>query len=106
MNTVKGGHHYDQISRNPSPERLRIQSATDYAARMVRYGYLTREKAIQLVKEHDGNLDPLCVKDFCEFCGYTETEFWKIIDSLCNQELLKNDYGKWVLKHPVWENYD
>ena len=31
---------------------------------------LNRDEAIQLVKEHDGNLDPLCVRDFCEFCGY------------------------------------
>lgn len=79
-------------------------SATDYAARMVRYGYLTRDEAKQLVREHDDKLDPLCVRDFCEFCGYTETEFWNILDSLYNQELFeKNDYGKWILKHPVWE---
>ena len=79
-------------------------SATDYAARMVRYGYLTREQAVQLVKEHDGNLDPLCVKDFCEFCGYTETEFWSIIDKFYDPDLFeKDDCDKWVLKHPVWE---
>lgn len=24
VNTVKGGHHYDQVSRNPSLEKLRI----------------------------------------------------------------------------------
>ena len=79
-------------------------SATDDAARMVRYGYLTREQAVQLVKEHDGNLDPLCVKDFCEFCGYTETEFWSIIDKFYDPDLFeKDDCDKWVLKHPVWE---
>lgn len=78
-------------------------SATDYAARMVRYGYLTRDEAKQLVKDHDGNLDPLCVRDFCQFCGYTETEFWTIIDRLYNTELFeKDDCGKWVLKQPVW----
>ena len=79
-------------------------SATDYSARMVRYGYITREEAKQLVKEHDGNLDPLCVRDFCDFCGYTESEFWAIIDNLYNTDLFeKNDYDKWVLKHPIWE---
>ena len=25
VNTVKGGHHYDQVSRNPSSKKLRIQ---------------------------------------------------------------------------------
>ena len=80
-------------------------SATDYAARMVRYGLVTRDEAKQMVKEHDHALDPKCVHDFCEFCGYTETEFWEIVDKLYNQDLFeKNAYGKWVLKHPVWED--
>ncbi len=80
------------------------QFATDYASRMVRYGIVSRDEAITIVKDHDDRLDPLCVRDFCSFCGYTETEFWHIIDSLYNRELFeKNDYEKWVLKHPVWE---
>lgn len=79
-------------------------SATDYASRMVRYGIINREEAVKLVKEHDGKLDPLCVRDFCEFCGYTETEFWSIVDTLYNEELFEKDArGNWVLKHPVWE---
>ncbi len=79
-------------------------SATDYSARMVRYGLLTRDEAIKNVRERDHKLDPLAVRDFCEFCGYTETEFWRIIDSLYNRELFKQDsYGKWVLKHPTLE---
>lgn len=79
-------------------------SATDYAARMVRYGLISRDEAIELVKAHDHALDPKCIHDFCEFCGYTETEFWNIVDSMYNTDLFeKNEYGKWVLKHPVWE---
>lgn len=79
-------------------------SATDYAARMVRYGLITRDEAVKLVKNHDGELDSLCVRDFCEFCGYTETEFWRIVDKLYNTDIFKKDnYGKWVLKHPIWE---
>lgn len=75
-------------------------SATDYASRMVRYGIITREKAIELVKEHDSKLDPLCVRDFCEFAGYTETEFWQIIDDLYNKELFEKGLsGEWTLKN-------
>lgn len=81
------------------------QFATDYAARMVRYGMISREEAIQIVREHDSKLDPLCVRDFCEFCGYTETEFWEIIDGLYNKELFEKDCNdKWILKHPIWED--
>ena len=79
-------------------------TATDYTARYIRYGMLNRDEAIQLVKEHDGNLDPLCVRDFCEFCGYTETEFWNIMDGFYNRDIFyKDEYGRWMLKHPIWE---
>lgn len=74
-------------------------SATDYAARMVRYGMITRDEAFKLVKEHDHALDPLCVRDFCEFLGYTEMEFWDIIDKQYNRDLFEKDgCGRWVLK--------
>jgi len=80
-------------------------SATDYAARLVRYGLLTRAEAQKLVKEHDRNLDVKAVRDFCEFLGYSETEFWGIVDKFYNRDLFKkNYYGEWVLKQPVWEN--
>jgi N-acetyl sugar amidotransferase len=79
-------------------------SATDYASRLIRYGLMTREEAIKLVRERDHALDPLAVRDFCDFCGYTETEFWNIIDNMYNTELFQKDsFGNWSLKHPVWE---
>jgi len=56
------------------------------------------------IKERDGKLDPLCVRDFCDFCGYTESEFWAIMDKFYNRDLFeKNDCGEWQLKHPIWE---
>lgn len=77
---------------------------TDYASRFIRYGMITRDEAVKLVKDHDHALDPLAVRDFCEFCGYTETEFWSIVDQLYNEEIFEKDqFGNWVLKHPVWE---
>lgn len=77
-------------------------TATDYASRMVRYGMITRDEAIELIKKHDHDLDALAVRDFCNFLGYTESEFWKIVDSMYNTELFdKNELGMWVLKTPV-----
>ena len=107
-------HHVENFDQIDSPAYLVHSwmkypkfghaSATDYAARMVRYGMVSREEAVKLVKEHDGNLDPRSVREFCAFCGYTETEFWNIVDKLYNQNIFsKNEIGEWVLKHPVWE---
>jgi len=79
-------------------------TATDYASRYVRYGLLTRSQAIDAVREHDHKLDPLAVRDFCQFLGYSEQDFWKVIDNLYNKDLFeKNKYGEWVLKTPVWK---
>ena len=79
-------------------------SATDYAARMVRYGLISRDEAVKLVQKHDHALDPLCVRDFCAFCGYTETEFWTILDGLYNRDLFTKDaLGRWILKEPVYK---
>lgn len=77
-------------------------AATDYTARYIRYGLMSREEAIPIINKRDGALDALCVRDFCEFCGYTETEFWAIIDKMYNRELFcKDEYGRWVLKKPI-----
>lgn len=77
-------------------------SATDYTARLIRYGLMIREEGVKLVNERDGKLDPLCVRDFCEFCGYTEKEFWAIVDKLYNTDIFeKNDIGSWVIKNPI-----
>jgi hypothetical protein len=79
-------------------------AATDYTARYIRYGMMTREEAIPIIKERDGALDPLCVRDFCAFCGYSEAEFWAILDRFYNRDLFEKDAaGRWVLKEPIWK---
>ncbi len=80
-------------------------SATDYAARYVRYGLMTREEAIEQVRLHDGKLDSRSVREFTEFLGYTEAEFWNIVDKFYNRDIFeKNTFQEWVLKAPIWEN--
>ncbi len=107
-------HHVENFDQIESPAYLVHSwlkypkfghaSATDYTARMVRYGMLTREEAIELVKARDGNLDPRSVREFCSFVGYTEPEFWRVIDRLYNRDLFELDsLGKWVLKDPIWK---
>lgn len=74
-------------------------SATDYTARMIRYGLLDREEAFRLVKKHDHALDPIAVRDFCDFMNYSEKEFWEVIEKLYNTDLFeKNKIGQWELK--------
>lgn len=92
-------HHVEQIDQIDSPAYLVHSwmkypkfghaSATDYAARMIRYGMLTREEAFDLVRKHDHALDPRCVREFCEFAGYREQEFWEVLESHYNKDIFK-----------------
>lgn len=106
-------HHIENFDQIDSPAYLVHSwmkypkfghaSATDYAARYVRYGLMTREEAVEKVMLHDGNLDERSIREFCNFVGYTETEFWNIIDKFYNKDLFeKNDFNQWVLKEPIW----
>lgn len=80
-------------------------TGTDYASRFIRYGLISREQGIEMVKKYDHRLDQKAVADFCQFTGYSLREFYAIVDSFYNQELFeKNRFGEWVLKHPVWKN--
>ena len=73
--------------------------ATDYAARWVRYGLLTRAEAVKLAEERDHNVDPKIVEDFCNFTGMTIKEFYEALDNLYNKDLFeKNSWGQWRLK--------
>ena len=46
----------------------------------MRDGHLTREDAIALVKRYDGEFPKKYFKEFIEYLGITETEFWEVID--------------------------
>ena len=75
-------------------------SATDYCSRFIRYGVMTREEAIKIVRERDHKLDQKCVDDFCRFLGYSKREFWEVVDKFYNRDLFeKDEFGKWVLKN-------
>jgi N-acetyl sugar amidotransferase len=77
-------------------------AATDYTSRFVRYGLMSRDEAVSLVNKHDHALDPKCVADFCSFTGYTEAEFWKIVDGFYNRDIFEKDaFGRWMLRKQV-----
>jgi len=72
--------------------------ATDYAARFVRYGILTRREAVELVKKHDHRLDSLALRDFLDFTGYTAKQFWAAVEKFWNKEIFEKKDGQWVMK--------
>ncbi len=77
------------------------QHNTDVLSQWVRSGRISREEAVEAVKKNEHILDPRMLKDFLGFTGYTEAEFWHIVDRFANRDILEKKSGLWRLKPAV-----
>lgn len=77
--------------------------ATDVASYWIRLGYITREEGIELVRKNDHKLDQRALDDFLNFSGYTDKQFWNIVEKFWNRKIFKKIDGRWRLKNPIWE---
>lgn len=76
-----------------------FQRVSDMACRLVREGLLTKEQAMQKIKDSDWICDPLAKRDFCRTIGITEKEFDETVDKFANTDLLVKDAnGNWRRK--------
>lgn len=76
-----------------------FQRVSDLACRFVREGILTKEQALQLIRDSDWVCDPMAKKDFCRTIGITESEFDDTVDKFANKDLLTKDVnGRWRRK--------
>ena len=57
-----------------------FQRVSDVVSRRIREGHLTREAGELLINAFDSALDPLAKADFCSTLGYTDGEFWDIVN--------------------------
>ena len=61
----------------------------------IRNGRITREEALELAERYDGKVER--AKEFCDFIGMTEKEFWEVADSFRGEKAwMKDDKGNWV----------
>ena len=86
-------HHY------PKFLKFGFNRVTDNACNEIRKGRMTREEAIELVKERDGILPPReYVQHFCKRVGISEREFWETLERFRNKDIwYKDSEGKWQL---------
>jgi len=57
-----------------------FQRTSDMVSRRIRHGVLTLEEGKKLIEENDYKIDPTALDDFCKTLGYTEPEFWEIVE--------------------------
>ena len=75
-----------------------FQRATDVVGYWVRSGRITTEEGKKLISEHDHKLDKRILEDFLDFTGYSEKEFWEIVEKFWNKDIFEKVDGKWVMK--------
>jgi N-acetyl sugar amidotransferase len=64
----------------------------------IRAGRLTREEGVELVKKYDGRFPEQYLPVFLEYFEMTKEEFWTVVDSFANTEVLEKVDGRWLLK--------
>ena len=65
--------------------------ATDHASIEIRYGRITREEGLNLIRKSEGKIPRKYLKQFLESAKITEEEFHKICDKFTNMELFEKD---------------
>ena len=68
-----------------------FQRVSDMACRYVREGRLTREQAVQLIRDNDYLLDPLAKDDFCRTLEISPAHFDEVVENHANYNLLYRD---------------
>ncbi len=69
--------------------------ATDHASIEIRYGRITRDEGLELVKQNEGKMPKKYLQKFLEFANLSMDEFLEICDKFTNKEIFKVDeFGK------------
>ena len=94
---VDGYHYYMAFIK------FGIGRTTSDAAHEVRDGHLTREEGMALIRRYDGEFPQKYFKEFLEYLGITQEEFWEVVDfyrSLSPHLWVKIN-GEWKLRHTI-----
>lgn len=72
--------------------------ATDHASIEIRYGRITRQKGLELVKKHEGKIPVKYLDEFLKAAEISYDEFIEICDKFTNKELFKKDQNGRLLR--------
>lgn len=79
-----------------------IGRTTADAAHEVRDKHITREEAVALVKQFDGEFPKRWFKEFLTYLDITEEQFWSVLDRYRQPHIWKQENGVWRLQHAVY----
>jgi len=67
--------------------------ATDYINEEIRFGRISREQAIAMVKKYDGHCNKKLIESFCDYIDISVNEFWSKVKQVANKKLFKVGVG-------------
>ncbi len=73
--------------------------ATDQLNIEIRHNRISRDKAIEIAQEIDGQYSKTNMKEFCKYIDITEDEFHEKIDSFVNHDIFEKVNGMWKMKY-------
>jgi len=73
--------------------------ATDQLNIEIRNNRISRDKALKIAQEIDGQYSKTNMKEFCKYIDITEDEFHEIIDSFVNHDIFEKVNGEWEMKY-------
>ena len=92
---LDGFHHWFGLLK------FGIGRCTANAAREVRDENITRDEGVALIHRYDTEFPEKYFKDFLEYTGMTEEEFWDVAECWRNQNLWERNGDEWKLRYPV-----
>jgi N-acetyl sugar amidotransferase len=79
--------------------KLGFGHVTDQCIERITAKEMTRDEAIDLIKQFDGKCDRSYILAFCNYLGISEEEFWSAVERVRNPDIWKRDSrGEWQLQ--------
>jgi len=81
--------------------KLGYGRATDHSAKDIRYGHMTREEGVEMVRRYDHVKPRRDLERWLGYVGMTEEEFDHICDTFRDRRVWRIENGMWV-KDNIW----
>ena len=72
----------------------------------IRYGVITREEAMRIVKEKGLEVPHEDIELFCKFVGKDVSWFWETLEKFRNRTIWKKKKGKWVIPNFLIKDWE
>ncbi len=95
-------HTFQEVNQLLKYIKFGFGYTTDQACEDIRFGHITREEAVYLVRELDGRCDEFLIQRFCKLIDITEQEFWRHANTH-RGPMWQEKNGVWKILNPIWE---